>query len=257
MLSPLPGIGLREAVNNAGAGACSPDQLWDLLERLPDAVSGLPLRAPWAANAGHYAEVIGVSLPMHRAWARALAASVETALAGRDAGDEPVHGDFYEAQVLVDAGRITGLLDVEPVGPGHRVDDLGCLLGHLSVLATMDGTVGAGVTDAVQQWSPWFDHHVDPRELRAVAAGVTLSLATGPFRTQDHGWEQATERRLGPVERWLEAAETAGLPDLRDLSSSTPRHLMSGDRGRCRRGGERQRPCRGHGSIGRTGALSL
>ncbi|HMG30952.1 MAG TPA: phosphotransferase, partial [Jiangellaceae bacterium] len=133
VLSPLPGIGLREAVNNAGAGACSPDQLWDLLERLPDAVSGLPRRAPWAANAGHYAEVIGVSLPMHRGWARALAASVDTALAGRDAGDEPVHGDFYEAQVLVDAGRITGLLDVDTIGPGHRVDDLGCLLGHLSV----------------------------------------------------------------------------------------------------------------------------
>jgi Phosphotransferase enzyme family len=227
VLAPLPGIGLREAVHRAGASACPPDQLWDVLEQLPDAVSDLPRRLPWAASAEHFAEVVGDSLPAHRGWARELAASIDTALGDREAGDDPVHGDFYEAQLLVDAGRISGLLDVDTVGPGRRVDDLGCLLGHLSVLATMDGTVGAGVTDALQQWSAWFDRRVDPMELRVVAAGVTLSLATGPFRTQDDDWEMATERRLDLVGHWLEAAQTASLPDLRDLSPSTPRHLMS------------------------------
>ena len=148
VLAPLPGTGLREAVNRAGAGACSPDRLWGLLGGLPDAVSGLPRRTPWAADAPRYAGVVGAALPTHRGWANELAASVDTALGDREVGDDPVHGDFYEAQVLVDAGRITGMLDVDTVGPGRRVDDLGCLLGHLSVLATMDGAVAAGVEDA-------------------------------------------------------------------------------------------------------------
>jgi Phosphotransferase enzyme family len=228
VLTPLPGKGLREAVNRFGAAACSPGHLWELLERLPQAVTGLPRRAPWAVNARHYAEVVGASLPAHRGWGHELAAAVDAALAGRDPGDDPVHGDFYEAQVLVHAGRITGLLDVDTVGPGHRVDDLGCLLGHLSVLATIDATAGTGVADAVRQWSAWFDRLVDPHELRVVAAGVALSLATGPFRTQDDGWQQATQRRLDLVGRWLEVTESAGVPDLRNLSSSTPRHVMSG-----------------------------
>jgi hypothetical protein len=107
------------------------------------------------------------------------------------------------------------------------VDDLGCLLGHLSVLATIDATAGTGVAHAVRQWSAWFDRLVDPHELRVVAAGVALSLATGPFRTQDDGWQQATQRRLDLVGRWLEVTESAGGPDLRNLSSSTPRHVMS------------------------------
>jgi hypothetical protein len=228
VLTPLQGIGLREAVNRSGAAACSPGRLWDLLERLPDAVTDLPRRAPWAANARHYAEVVGASLPAHRGWAHELATAVEAALAGRDTGDDPVHGDFYEAQVLVHAGRITGLLDVDTVGPGHRVDDLGCLLGHLSVLATIDATAGSGVADAVRQWSAWFDRLVDPRELRVVAAGVALSLATGPFRTQDDDWQRATQRRLDLVGRWLDVTESAGVPDLRNLSSNAPRHIMSG-----------------------------
>jgi Phosphotransferase enzyme family len=227
VLAPLPGIGLREAVYRAGAGACPSDQLWDVLEQLPAAVSDLPRRTPWATSAEHFAEVVGDSLPAHRGWARELAASIGTALGDREAGDDPVHGDLYEAQLLVDAGRISGLLDVDTVGPGRRVDDLGCLLGHLSVLATTDGIAGVGVIDALQQWSAWFDRRVDPTELRVVAAGVTLSLATGPFRTQDDDWETATGRRLDLVGRWLEAAQTASLPDLRDLSPSTPGHLMS------------------------------
>lgn len=228
VLAPLPGVSLREAINGSGAAACSPGQVWDLLERLPDAVAELPRRTPWAANARNYAEVVGACLPAHRNWAHELAAAVQAGLAGRDAGDDPAHGDFYEAQILVDAGRITGLLDVDTIGPGHRVDDLGCLLGHLSVLTTMDGATGAGVTDVIARWSAWFDRLVDRHELRVVAAGVALSLATGPFRTQEDGWEQATLRRLDLVGRWLEVAESAGLPDLRNLSSGTPRHVMSG-----------------------------
>ena len=34
----------------------------------------------------------------------------------------PSHGDFYEANLLVDGGEITGLLDVDAVGPGFRRD---------------------------------------------------------------------------------------------------------------------------------------
>ena len=49
---------------------------------------------------------------------------------------QPVHGDFYEANIFVspDASHVTGVIDVDSLGPGHRVDDWACLLGHMSVL---------------------------------------------------------------------------------------------------------------------------
>ena len=44
------------------------------------------------------------------------------------------HGDFHEGQLTVtrvgEGWRPSGLLDVDTVGPGHRVDDLACLVAH-------------------------------------------------------------------------------------------------------------------------------
>ncbi|MPM81022.1 hypothetical protein SDC9_128073 [bioreactor metagenome] len=37
-----------------------------------------------------------------------------------------------------------------------------------------------------------FDRRVDPTELRLRAAGVAISLATGPHRSQEANWQQET-----------------------------------------------------------------
>jgi aminoglycoside phosphotransferase len=211
VLDGLPGTSLRARLR-AGDGA-PPDgaALLDVLDRLPPQVCALPHRRAWADAADHYAGVVAGALPEESDRCRALAAGVAARTAGAPA-DEPVHGDFYETQVLLDGPRVTGLLDVDTAGPGRRADDLACLLGHATVLAVLDPPHAAATRAAAAGWLAAFERAVDPDELRARAAGVVLSLATGPHRVQEAGWPAATRARLDLAEAWLASRPGSGLP---------------------------------------------
>lgn len=205
VLGELTGTPLRQAISARAEAALAPSEILAMLDRLPDVVRHLPRRKPWSEHAAHYAGVVASALPEVGDWAHALADAIAVELTGYGDGDEPTHGDFYEAQLIVGDGRITGLLDVDTVGPGRRADDLACLLGHLSILTVMSPDGAPEVARAMDAWQPVFERTVDPRELRTRAAGVILSLATGPFRARDADWEEATVSRLHLVERWLES----------------------------------------------------
>jgi hypothetical protein len=227
VLEPLPGLGLREVVRRYGSHACSPDELLDLLDRLPGELTELPRRRPWSESAAYYADVIAAAVPELGDHAGAVAAAVAAELdADDDADDDAVHGDFYEAQLLASDGRITGLLDVDTAGPGRRVDDLACMVAHLSVLVTMAPATSTGVRSALASWTGRFDRAVDPHQLRIRAAGAVLSLAIGPYRTQESGWPRAVADRIELAGQWLHAARTTGLPTLRGLSSEPPDCFM-------------------------------
>ncbi|MDQ3476793.1 MAG: phosphotransferase [Actinomycetota bacterium] len=61
-------------------------------------------------------------------------------LAIAESGDHPtvaVHGDFYEGQIFIDRGRVSGLLDVDTAGAGHQIDEWATMLAHLSVLGLL------------------------------------------------------------------------------------------------------------------------
>lgn len=206
VLDALDGTPMRSALDRHGARASRPDELVQLLDHLPDVVRQLPRRAPWSAHAAHYAGVVAAALPEQADQLRTLAADIDVELRPYGEGDEPTHGDFYEAQLMVTDGAVTGLLDVDTLGPGRRADDLACMLAHLSVLTVMEPDGAPGVRAALQHWQGQFERHVSPHELRARAAGVALSLATGPFRAQEPGWARATADRLALAERWLESA---------------------------------------------------
>jgi len=225
VLEPLPGVGLREALRGDGPRASSPDDLLGLLERLPAELTELPRRRPWSESAAHYAAVIAATAPELGDRAGVVADDVVAAL-DRAGHEGPVHGDFYEAQLLASGGRITGLLDIDTAGPGERVDDLACLVAHLSVLVVMAPATSASIRSALSSWTARFDHAVDPRQLRIRAAGVALSLATGPYRTQESGWRQAVAARIELAAQWLAAARTARLPDFERplIRASEPFH---------------------------------
>ncbi|MBB5788651.1 phosphotransferase [Jiangella mangrovi] len=211
VLAPLRGTPLRTALESGTTALHDPAELVTLLDRLPPELAELPRRRPWSAHAEHYAGVVAAAAPSLGVRARALAGDIAAELARYEgSGDEPTHGDFYDAQLLVEHGAVSGLLDIDTMGPGRRADDLGCLLAHLSVLATGGFPAAAGAHAALTDWLPVLDRRVDPAELRLRAAGVALSLATGPYRAQDPGWEKATTDRVDLVERWLEAAASAG-----------------------------------------------
>jgi aminoglycoside phosphotransferase len=204
VLEGLPGTGLRSLLTRPpGTMLPTAGELIAVLDLLPAEVATLPRRQPWSLASDQYAQVIAAALPPERDRVRQLAQAVSAGLADADPGTEATHGDFYEAQLLVGKGRISGLLDVDTAGPGCRTDDLACALAHLEALAVSDPASAEAATALAADWRAGFEATVDPVELRLRTAGVLIALATGPHRVQRPGWQAATTRALDNIERRL------------------------------------------------------
>jgi Ser/Thr protein kinase RdoA (MazF antagonist) len=209
VLQALPGRTLRQALH-ARQAPPSGQAVLSLLDRLPPELAyGRPRRS-WREKAPHYASVLAAALPSVAEQAREVAEAVMC-----EAGPEPatvVHGDLYEGQLLVSGGRICGLLDVDTAGPGERLDDLACLLGHLSVLARMNRDRAGTILRAGAAYLAAFERVVDPADLRYRTAAVVLSLATGPHRVQEQDWPANTRDRLDLAAQWLDSARRLRQP---------------------------------------------
>ncbi|MBB1484566.1 phosphotransferase [Tessaracoccus sp. MC1865] len=187
----LPGMALARALFEPG-DPCTAEDLIGILDAMPPAVARLERRAPWAEAVGHYSRMVSATLPDagdELAW---MTDEITKRLALFPPGDEATHGDFHEGQLRVSEGRIVGMLDVDTIGPGRRADDLACLIGHLSTIQRMNPEQEGKVRDLLARWVPVFDRRVDPVELRLRAAAVIISLATGPYRSQEVDWRQQT-----------------------------------------------------------------
>ncbi|MGW4462354.1 phosphotransferase family protein [Micromonospora sp. NPDC004704] len=203
VLQALPGRTLRQALH-ARQPPPPGRAVLAMLDRLPaELADGRPRRS-WREKSPHYASVLAAALPSVAEQARSLAEAIMC-----ESGPEPgtvVHGDLYEGQLLVSGGRICGLLDVDTAGPGERLDDLACLLGHLSVLAQMNGDRAGTILRAGAAYLAAFERVVDPADLRYRTSAVVLSLATGPHRVQERDWPTNTRARLDLATRWLDSA---------------------------------------------------
>lgn len=206
VLQAVPGRTLRQALRSRTL-IPSGSEILDLLDRLPaELATGTPRRS-WVDKTPHYAAVIGAALPGEAARANRVAEQLVAAAHPGSLG--PVHGDFYESQLMVDRGRICGLLDVDTAGPGDRLDDLACLLGHLSVLAQIDRDRAPIINRAGAAYLTAFDAVAPAAQLRYRVAAVVVSLATGSHRVQEAGWPATTCRRLDLAESWLASAAQA------------------------------------------------
>jgi len=202
VLAARPGQTLRHALRTSSQALPPPQAMIALLDGLPTDLAARPPNRDLLSAAEHHAEVIAATVPAVADRSRAL---VETL---RSQGDPdqgqavPAHGDFYEAQLLVDKGRITGLLDIDTAGAGLRVDDLANICGHLSVLGLVSDRprrikrYGASLLARAEE-----DH--SPEVLRPRIAAAVVGLATGPFRVLEARWVQSTMRRLELAEDWL------------------------------------------------------
>lgn len=187
----LPGASLARALFEPG-DPCRAEDLIGVLDSMPPAVAGLDRRPPWSDAVAHYGRLVVAPMQELSREVGWLVERIEQGLAGYPPGNEPTHGDFHEGQVRVEGGRIVGILDVDTIGPGRRADDLACLIGHLSTIQRMNPHQEAKVRDLLARWVPVFDRRVDPVELRLRAAAVILSLATGPYRSQEPDWKDQT-----------------------------------------------------------------
>ncbi|MGO1179607.1 MAG: hypothetical protein ACTMLC_09820, partial [Cellulosimicrobium funkei] len=210
----------------AQPGAIDPRELLRALDALPARATTLRRRPAWAERVEHYAASALAVHGLDAGRVRRVARAVGDAVATRDPG--PVvatHGDFYEANVLLAAAadaddvpgatarpRVAALLDVDTLGPGHRVDDLACLVGHLAVLPALAPTVYGGVGGLVERCLAVFGTAVDLVGLRARAAGVVLSLVPG-----------AGSREL--AEAWLAVADgLLPVPESTLMTTSSASH---------------------------------
>jgi hypothetical protein len=191
VLDELPGAPLSRAIFGPEP-PCTAEQLIWVLDTMPHQVAQLPRRPPWSDAIRHYASMVTQAMPTLEPRLRWLTREIESGLAPIPHGVEPTHGDFHEGQIHVAAGQICGLLDVDTAGPGRRADDLACLIAHLSTVQRMNAEQAARVRHLLRTWVPVFDERVDPTELRLRAAAVVISLATGPYRSQEANWQAET-----------------------------------------------------------------
>jgi hypothetical protein len=203
VLGALPGSTLRDALGT-GRRLPSGEAVDELLDRLPTSAADPTPRPSWLDRVGHYAAITARVVPECSARLGAVVDSV------RDRGATgpvvPVHGDLYDSQLIVEGGRITGLLDVDTLRLGDRIDDQACLLGHLSALAHHDPSRARAIRAAGAAFLSSFERRVDPEALRLRTAAVVVSLSTGPHRTQQANWERSTRALVDLAARWVASA---------------------------------------------------
>lgn len=172
------GMPLGEYIRNEGAyNRFKLRQLAELLDRLPIDVMRRPQQPSWADRYQEFLTTAHQAMPESQAELTLLAAQFDARHATLELGPlVPTHGDLYEAHILVDpiTGSIQHLLDVDGVGPGYRVDDYACLIGHLAVLGATEPQHW-GWQAALRTYQQ-IAQHVDPSTLAVRAAAVVISL---------------------------------------------------------------------------------
>lgn len=183
-----------------------------LLDAIPAAILDLPQRPAWSDRVLHYGHAAATALPERRREALSVARGVEEIMADIDPGPlVPTHGDFYEANLLMTGRSISSVLDLDSFGPGRRVDDLACLLGHMSVLDSLAPNSYPHIRPILRQWTELAEASlgISPAALRARCAGVVLSLVAGARREDGTSWHDDAERRLATAQLWLDGARAA------------------------------------------------
>ena len=210
----ISGTTLRRALDDSRSALPPPGAVISVLEHLPDPRSTAEVGSP-IERLSKVTEVLSRLLPEAASRLEHLLGAVGSE---NMAPTIPVHGDFYETQLLVAEGSITGVVDVDTYGWGRPGDDAATMLAHLSVWqegARYPERVRAYAGELLRLW----DRSHDPSDLRRRVAAVVAALAIGPFRVQRPNWPEAARRRLALAERWVESAEGVGEGGLMTASS--------------------------------------
>jgi hypothetical protein len=204
VLTAMPGRTLRDLLRSGYTDLPDPVLIGALLDRLPPGLAEGAPRADHFANVERHALAITSVLPEAAGRLEELRGRLGEAAATAAASHPvvPVHGDLYEAQLLVTAGRFSGLLDVDTAGAGVRADDWANLCAHLSVLAHVTEH-----SRAIRRYEAAVLAHAeaqtDGADLRARTAAAVVGLATGPFRVLERDWPANALRRLDLAADWL------------------------------------------------------
>lgn len=185
-LEVLRGPTLRELIKSDAPGWPDGDEFVRLGESLASA------RIDGAGPASHltdgvlHANMLSAVLPDAAPLLSDLANRFESfpiALA-----DGTVHGDLHEGQVIVDDGRIVGVLDVDDVGPGASIDDLANVIARIRFRAATTPERSERLSGYAASLRAAGRERHDIADLDVHTAAALVGLATGPFRIQSDGW---------------------------------------------------------------------
>lgn len=203
-LQALPGVTLRHTLDNPGARVPPVEQLISLPPALPQPTSSVVAKSPIE----RMSSTIGLLTAITPELESELRMLEEEIGSERYEATVPSHGDYYEAQIMVKDGNVSGMLDVDTFGWGRPGDDAATMLGHLSVWAGLSSEprrVRDLGTDLLRMW----DTILDPVDLRTRTASVVLSLASGPFRVQSAGWPSEVSDRVALARSWVRSASSS------------------------------------------------
>ncbi len=209
VLGAIRGQSLRALLTEGGA-VPAPPHVVELLDALPARATALHTSVRPSRRVREHADWLAAVDTRFR---YALELADRMAAADVVMADDPVvavHGDLHGKNLFVEGREISGLVDLDGVGGGRRVDEYATFLGHLSVLDLHSPHRRAARLGAA--WIRYLERTIaiDPAALRIHVAAVVLGLATGCYRVQEPNWYKHTHARLALAERWLVSAGDPG-----------------------------------------------
>ena len=151
------------------------------------------------------ANQLAVLLPHLEKRAKTVAQKLAGWLKKQTRVKQPVHGDFYDKQAIVNNGKVR-LIDLDAACLGNPLLDLGSYIAHLERLA---GNHTLSVSDLKTQTNTFitayeqFTNSVCAEQLNRYIALSLFALIHHPFRDWSSDWPAQTERLLIRVENLL------------------------------------------------------
>ena len=166
-------------------------------------VTSLPVLTREAEVASLQAVGQGVSwlLPSLRLPLGRVCGDLAARLAGAPPRQQPVHGDCYAKQILVQAGTV-GLLDLDQAALGDPALDLGLFLAHLErdvLRGRLDASTLPGYRAALLQGYADLAGGT-PEQVPLYTATSLLRLLPDPFRHREPAWEEQTRALFDRVQ---------------------------------------------------------
>ncbi len=173
--------------------------------------TGLPVRsrAMEAARLLAVAEGVAALLPRRSRYARTLATRLARRLEDLPTTATPIHGDFYDKQVLLRDDTAV-VLDLDESALGHPAIDLGNFIAHLE----RDRMRHGGPAHRVEAMAAaLLDGYATtarvPRHLDLHTAAALLLLAHHPFRFREPDWADRIEALLERTDTLARRADTS------------------------------------------------
>lgn len=187
----------------AGVGAA----LAELHRQNPAGLRRLAREAE-AASLQAVADGLGFVCPSLGPQANRLARRLAGCLVEAVPGDQPIHGDFYARQVVID-GDAVAILDLDEAMRGDGMADLGNFVAHLERSA-LCGALAPSRVEPIRAWLcdgyRTTGASFVPTRVDLHAAAGLLRLAPHPFRDRAPNWPEQTEAILARAEALLDAA---------------------------------------------------